>query len=268
MTARLAIATAALAIALGVSWLWPRIQAAPATHEIALSLLDEGRPNDALVLFEDRTWRGVAEYRAGRYDRAIGEFFPAKSVLELYNIGTTLAQLEDWNGAIANFEKALRLDPTHADARHNLALMRQAAELDADDELASSEDSALTQGEGDVRRDASDELPDPLEQSSSGDGDAEGTRGETDSELGGTAETPGELGDDEASGHVGTANAAGDPEQSPEGALRQGPSSGELKARESAQTVEILLRAIEDDPDKVLRMRLFAEHERRRGAAR
>jgi Ca-activated chloride channel family protein len=267
MTARLAIAAAALTIALGVSWLWPRIQAAPTTHQIALGLLDEGRPNDALVLFEDRTWRGVAEYRAGRYDRAIGEFFPAKSALELYNIGTTLAQLEDWNGATANFEKVLRLDPTHADARHNLALMRQAAALDPDDELASSEESPLRQGDGDVRRDASDELPDPLEQSLSGDSDTEGTRGESNSELGGTAETPGELGDDEASGRVGTANAAGDPEQSPDGALRQGPGTGELKARESAQTAEILLRAIEDDPNKVLRMRLFTEHERRQGAA-
>ena len=86
MSPRSALFLLGLGVALGLSWLWPRIQQPPTPHEIARQLLAAGRPDDALLLFDERIWRGIAEYRAGRYGRAVGEFFPPESVLHIYNI--------------------------------------------------------------------------------------------------------------------------------------------------------------------------------------
>jgi Ca-activated chloride channel family protein len=263
MIARVSLFLAGLVVAAGLAWLWPRIQEPPTTHEIARGLLEDGHPEDALILFKDRAWRGVAEYHAGRFDRAIGEFFPPESVLELYNMGSAFARLENWNAAISSFERVLRLDPEHADARHNLNLVSLAAELATDEAVPATEDSPLLRGEGDDQQDSGTELSDPAEHKPSRSNDSDGPGQESDADLDGTSDEPGELGDLAENRRSGTANAAGDPGEDVRGALRQGPGSGELKARESAQAAEILLREITDDPDKVLRVRLFTAHERR-----
>ena len=158
MSPRSALFLLGLGVALGLSWLWPRIQQPPTTHAIARELLATGRPDDALILFDEPVWRGIAEYRAGRYARAVGAFFPPESVLALYNIGTSHAQLESWNGAIAAYEKVLRLDPDHADARHNLELVLLAAEVDADEAMTPSPNSPMHPGEGAQQQQVGDEL--------------------------------------------------------------------------------------------------------------
>ena len=123
MNARQALFVFGLALAVGLSWLWPRIQQPPTSHEIARELLATGHPDDALILFDEPVWRGIAEYQAGRYERAVGEFFPPESILHIYNIATSRAQLESWVGAGAANETVLRLDPSHADAQLNLELV-------------------------------------------------------------------------------------------------------------------------------------------------
>ena len=264
MTARIFLFLAGLVISASLAWLWPRIQDPPTPHEIARGLLEDGHPEDALILFENRTWRGIAEYHAGRFDRAIGEFFPPESILELYNMGTAFAQLENWNAAISSFERVLRLDPEHADARHNLNLVSLAAKLTADEAVPPNEDSPLLQGKGDNnQQDSGAQLSDQAEQKPSRSNDRNGPGQASDSSLDGTSDEPGDLGELAESRHTGTTNAVGDPGEDMQGALRQGSGSGELKARESAQAAEILLREITDDPDKVLRVRLFTAHERR-----
>ncbi len=262
MSPRSALFLLGLGVALGLSWLWPRIQQPPTTHEIARQLLAAGRPDDALILFDERIWRGIAEYRAGRYARAVGAFFPPESVLALYNIGTSHAQLESWNGAIAAYEKVLRLDPDHADARHNLELVLLAAEVDADQAMTPSPNSPMHPGEG-AQQQVGDELAEPQVRNTSQSGGSDGPDRDTEINLSGTSDKPGELGDSQRTQRVGTANITGDPEESREGTLRERPGSAELKARESAQAAEILLRHIQDDPEKVLRVRLFTAHQNR-----
>ena len=85
-------------------------------------------------------------------------------------------------------------------------------------------------------------------------------------DLRGTSDKPGELSDSQRSQQVGTANISGDLGDSAEGSLSNRPGSAEVKARESAQAAEILLRHIRDDPEKVLRVRLFTAHRNRQAA--
>ena len=263
MRARQAPFVFGLAVAVALSWLWPRIQQPPTTHEIARELLAAGRPDDALILFDEPVWRGIAEYRAGRYARAVGEFFPPESVLHIYNIATSHAQLESWVGAIGAYEKVLRLDPSHVDARHNLELVLLAAEVDGDETMPRSPDSSLHPAAGAPKQEVGDELSEPQVPNTSQSAGKDETDRDTEIDVSGTSENPGELLGSQRTQRLGTANISGDPEESREGTLGNRPGSAEVKARESAQAAELLLRDIHDDPEKVLRVRLFTAHQNR-----
>ena len=129
MIPRLAALALAVAVTALLAWWSPRFDRPPTRFEVARQLMRDDRADQAVHLFEHPTWRGVAQYRAGRFHRALGEFFLEETTLSLYNMGTAYARLEQWDGAIAAYQKVLRLEPGHADARHNLAIVLEAALL-------------------------------------------------------------------------------------------------------------------------------------------
>ena len=264
MNGRRALFVFGLLVAVGLSWLWPRIQKPPTIHEIAHELLSSGRPDDALVLFEEPVWRGVAEYRAGRFKRALYEFFQSESILGIYNSGTSYARLKSWDSAINEYEKVLRLDPSHEDARHNLDLVVLAAEIDAnaDEATPPSPDSPKLMNQNTELEEDSEEVTDP-EQGNTGNSSGETPKPDMDTDFNSTSDKPGELSDNQQLQQVGTSNSNGDPGGSAEVPPRDSSGSAQVQERESAQTAEILLRKIYDDPEKVLRARLFTVHKNR-----
>ncbi|MDJ0765558.1 MAG: tetratricopeptide repeat protein [Myxococcota bacterium] len=68
-------------------------------------------------------WNGAYEQAAEHYDRleTLGVRDPALS----YNLGTTYARLGALGQAVYHYERALRLDPGHADTHHNLRVIRE-----------------------------------------------------------------------------------------------------------------------------------------------
>lgn len=263
MTWRLAILLVGLGVTGLTSWLWHRIEQPPTTEQIARQLFDAGRPRDALLLFEDPMWRGIAEYRAGRYDRAIGEFRPADNVLALYNLGTTYAQLAEWNGAIAALETVLRLDPDNADAQHNLEIVRRAAKLEVDQQAPTPDDARLQDAGGDQQNKPGGDKGDPEPQTANAPPENDTQSAESLIDRKGNSDKPGDLRQTKVSQHAGTADAPGNPEQPTEETARETRESAELMARESQQAAEILLREITDDPKTVLRVRLYVAHQNR-----
>ncbi len=250
-----------------LSFLWPRIERPPSRFEIARQLLEQGRAEEALLLFADPMWRGVAEYRAGRYTRAVGEFYLEQNTVALYNMGTAYAQLEEWAGAIAALEQVLRLQPDHADARHNLELVLQAAELDDANAVRADKEPQLKQGEGNRRQQQSTEDGNPTQRRPRDGSDSDTASAEALIDQAGNSDTPGELGDNEKTDQMGTAVAYGNLDSNIEDTTPDMGGSKQLKARESAQAAEILLREIRDDPEKVLRVRLFTAHRARQTEA-
>lgn len=259
MTLRLLLLGIAVGVTAAAAWLMPQLARQSAPFDVALRLIADGRAGEAVYLFDDPAWRGVAEYRAGRYRRALGEFIQNETVLTLYNIGNAYAKLQEWTGAKAAYRKALRLDPAHEDARHNLALVLRAEELEqrlleegrTEEQLGRWSDGNREQrqrGSGDGKRveqgdkTEGDKRPANLRVGKGGASDQPGLVGEkalSDTELGGPAGGM-RAGDRRAEGRSGAPSLA--------------------IQRESAQKAEILLREITDDPARVLAARLRMAH--------
>lgn len=90
-----------------------------------LLFYQEGHYRAAAEAFDDPLWRGNAWYRAGEYQRAATAYAMSQSVTAHYNRGNALARLGRLDEAIAAYLVALALDPAHADARFNLALLQR-----------------------------------------------------------------------------------------------------------------------------------------------
>ena len=261
---------------------WLAIAQGPLTrHAVARNLLESGAPDKAAHVFETPIWQGVALYRAGRYHRAVGAFVNDDSVTGLYNMGNAYARLGLYRGAITAYETVLQRQPDHADARHNLELVRSAAkraqELEEEarqTETAGSWEDGLREREeqGEPETASSDQADDGEESDPSAapedlaqDEDAQVGAGETaapESQIAGEHAGGSEKEGEQAEASVFSLSGREDQDTddlSPEGANAEQAEviGGEIdRAREEAMADEILLRRIKDDPALVLRARL------------
>ncbi len=76
----------------------------------------------AAYLFEDPMWKGLANYRVGRYADAAAAFSRVPTADGLFNMGNALIKAREYKEAVAAFEQALIEDPDHQEARDNLVV--------------------------------------------------------------------------------------------------------------------------------------------------
>ncbi|MEA3274812.1 MAG: tetratricopeptide repeat protein, partial [Pseudomonadota bacterium] len=90
--------------------------------------LQAGDFEQAAAGFTDSYRRGVALFRAGRYQEAANAFSRVdRSAVQEdahYNLGNARFKLGDYAGSVAAYEQVLSADPAHEDAQHNLTLAR------------------------------------------------------------------------------------------------------------------------------------------------
>ncbi len=261
--ALIALGGSLLATLLG--WAIPLLSAKPDRFALGLRLLEQGKPDHAVHLFQRADWRGVAQYRAQRYRRALGDFLQRENVSNLYNVGNAYALLKEWTGAKAAYERALRLDPSHEDARFNLDLVLRAEAM----ELKMVEDSRSSVVAGSWK-DGNQDTPATTGTDSNNveQGVPEGGAfrpAEDKAEATGKSDVEGRSGDiaDFRNAQAGIATGSSEQTQS-EGELTG--ASASLLLRQSRQNAELLLRAIVDKPARVLRARLAAAHRLRNGS--
>lgn len=265
MTRRFVILLSLLGMTTLVAFLMPRMSRPLDPFAVGLHLLEQDRPTDAVHLFAEPQWRGVAEYRAGRYHRAVAAFAVTRDARGLYNLGTAYAQLGTWDGAKAAYQEALQLDPGHPDAQHNLEVVLRAQELERQQIAALRDERKL--GHFDAQNQTSDQAEVDNEKTKDGDqADEKGEIAETDrqSARGGQSDLQGTPGDEALSpdAQSGGADAAAiDQDERDLAVAPNGTTS--LIRRDSSQALEILLRQIEDDPARVLKSRLRTIHLRR-----
>jgi Ca-activated chloride channel family protein len=78
--------------------------------------------------FQRPDWRAAAQYEAGDYASALESLADLQDTEAGYNRGNALARLDKLEEAVAEYEKVLKADPGHEDARHNLDLLRKLLE--------------------------------------------------------------------------------------------------------------------------------------------
>ena len=265
MKGRLILIGVGSALALMIAALLPRLSGGD-RFTAAQSLLAENRGREAALLFDDPIWRGAAEYYAGRYQRAAEAFGEAEDAMAFYNLGNAHAKLGLWAEARRAYQAALRLEPDHEDAIHNLELI-EAAEALAD-QLAEAERN-VRQADTDTAKDAisrqgetATEEPDGGSRRSIGEAEA----AEDASQVSGEASRPGRAAERDAAETATGATATLRGGNDAAAAHVDGTGAATI-LRDSAQEAEILLRQIRDDPARVLRARLRAAHETRRSGA-
>ncbi len=94
----------------------------------AMKALEQHDPQKAAALFEQPDWKGIAHYRAGEYDQAEQVFSGMDSPDGHYNRGNALGKLGKYQEAIASYQTVLKQQPDHADAQHNLDLLKKMLE--------------------------------------------------------------------------------------------------------------------------------------------
>lgn len=260
-----------LSLALAAVFWLPRFDTPPTQFDVAKDLMARDQADLAVHLFEDPAWRGIAQYRAKRYNRALGDFFLTEDdPRSLYNMGTAYAQLEEWGGSIAAYEKVLLLEPGHVDAAHNLRIVKEAQDLarrEATDVRTEKQLGRWKDGQKDQPQSGEDQQSENVETGEA----SKGPTGKGSSEVDKSGQSSGQGLAGEQKRSENTAAGTGYSSRS-ENAGTSGEMAGfsaRTEALEAEMAAEILLRQITDDPAMVLQARLRTAHklreEKRRG---
>ena len=78
----------------------------------------------AAELFESPAWKGVAEFRSGRYIESAGTFGRIDSAAGFFNRGNAFLRGREYRKAITAYESAVAEDPDWIEAQENLDLAR------------------------------------------------------------------------------------------------------------------------------------------------
>ena len=87
--------------------------------------LENNNPKQASELFRDPDWKAAAEYKAKNYSAVDKLLKDKKDVNSIYNRANALARMGKFEDAIKNYDRVLKNDPGHEDARYNRDLVRK-----------------------------------------------------------------------------------------------------------------------------------------------
>lgn len=98
-----------------------------------------GDPAGAAALFQDPLWRAAALHRAGEHAQSATLLEGMADAQSAYNRGNALAHAGRVEAAIDAYDQALELDPAHADAIHNRAVLQALLDRRAEEEAGPEE---------------------------------------------------------------------------------------------------------------------------------
>ena len=107
--------------ALALSWddLWKN------DNQQAYELLQQEQAEQAAGKFSDQQWKAAAHYKAKQYQQAVDQLQDINTADAHYNRGNGLTRLGQFDEASKAYDEALKLDPSHEDAKFNKNLLEQ-----------------------------------------------------------------------------------------------------------------------------------------------
>lgn len=219
--------------------------------------LDEGDAAAAAQTFENPEWSAVASYRAGDYGRSAAVFADGDDIRNLYNLGTALARLGEFESAIGAYEQVLETEPDHEDAAYNLELLRELLEQQQQEQNSQQQQSSEQNSGGESQ---SQENPEQQGMDAQSQSENQGDSGES------SAREDGEMSDEELEAlEQALEEAAREAEQNADGEPGQ-MSEDELTAlrhrQAEQQAMEQWLRRIPNDPGGLLRRKFRYQYQR------
>ncbi|MDZ7842192.1 MAG: tetratricopeptide repeat protein [Gammaproteobacteria bacterium] len=206
----------------------------------------------AAETFRDPHWRATARYRAGDYGDAAEAWAALDDTRAHYNRGNALARAGDIESAMVAYETVLEREPGHADARHNLALLREL--VDESEESGPSGDGGERNDGGDREADGDPDRGDE----SSGDRQDPG-------DGGGQTQPADRLADEVEPGRSGSRDepALNDPGDEADGTRTADDPETDATLPDEQAAMDQWLRRIPDDPGGLLRRKLLYQYTRR-----
>lgn len=226
-------------------------------NQQGLHQLKQGNAEQAAELFNDPQWQAAARYRAGQYEQAVEALQGIESADALYNKGNAQARLGDYPAAIETYDRALKLDPDHADARYNRDLVKEQLQKQKQSQQGPG-DEPQQDGQGEQPQDPPEqqgEQQSVQQQSEQGDQRQADQSGEQQNQ---TAEQQ------EADQAEGEQRQLG---REQNGEAREGEEQRPMPAREYTETSETdiateqWLRRIPDDPGGLLRRKFQYQYQ-------
>ena len=275
---------------------WENIWARP--DQQGVRALERDAPEEAAALFQDPGWRGIAHYRAGNYKEAEQAFSTVDTPEGHYNRGNALANLGRYEEALGSYRTTLTQQPHHADARHNMEIIKNLLEKQSSPkeegqharqsnssskEENEGEDAGSGGGESAHASDTTSEQSEPEKE-----GFQKGKHTEPERLTGSKSDSSENENPSEKNQETSKKNHARETqeskfskvdqsEQSPASSIEEksgdqaeksemaSAASAEQKAetQKSEQALQQWLRRIPDDPGGLLRRKFLLEHQRR-----
>lgn len=229
------------------------------------------RAAEAARLFENDEWRAAALYRAGEFEESAASLTGLDTVTANYNRGNALAKAGKLEQAIAAYDRALELDPEHADARYNRDLLEQFLEDNPQQQQQQpqqngeqDEQQGQNDFEGDSQGASTSEQPSDQTQPNDQSGEQSADSGGTPQD--GEESDDGDRGDEQLAGND-EQNAQEDESESGEDESQgdepqQFASADDLEEWASDQAADQWLRRIPQDPGGLLRRKFLYQYQR------
>ena len=239
-------------------------------NQRAEKLLEAGRAEEAVELFNNKKWQAAAHYRAGHFDESAKLLEGDQQITSQYNYGNAQAKLGKFPEAIKSYESVLEREPSHEDARYNLELLKKMVQQQQQNQPQSGDSSDQQQGDSDKQ--------DGEGLSSSQDGESDGDEnsqqdsgeGEQESRANQSAQQSDEsqsesTAEQQQSGVERDSESEAQAEEREQAAQQQPDSAGEQQAQQQYQPQgdanEQWLRQIPDDPGGLLQRKFKYQYQ-------
>lgn len=162
----------------------------------AMKAFNQEQFQQAAEQFDNPLWKGTSAYRQGEFQDAADHFASFDTDESNYNLGNSLAQLGDLQGAIDAYKRSLNLNPEHQDAAANKALLEkllqqqqqqdQQNQQGSDSENQEGENQEGDQQQGDQQQNQDGSSQEQQQDSQQGDqqGDQQEQQGQQDQQQG------------------------------------------------------------------------------------